>query len=216
MSQADMADQDAWKSTRAMEGTLRIQLQELRKVLVKGAPHAGDVFVQLSCDTLTHYGRCYQSPALCLQAGKGSFETDAALQRTGSASAAAVPAKAREVGVDFTVRKMPPDGIVHLALLRATRLGYRTVAYASLHLDAITHELQGGREAKYEVPWQSSRGGGDNVGAVIMKAFWISTKQERLEMELMALQVCAKLATYSLCNVATCSQFYYMKVTNVH
>ena len=165
-----------------MEGTLRVRLLALRGVALQGRPLTGSVFVTIACDTRSALEHTQQTPTIALSVGDAVLEAGApTLEFDGSGAAP------REARFDFTVRKVPMSGLIRLALCRRTRLGTRAVATASLHLDEIQHQMEGGHDEVHQVAWHAAPGG-ECVGHVDAKAFWMSTEQERTEMELMAVQ----------------------------
>jgi hypothetical protein len=186
MSEAGRSD-----VARPMEGTLRVRLVALRAVHLQSRPFSGHVYVMVSCDTLSQFAQPHQTPVLELAAGDGVFESESVDRIASEVVMSMAPATkfARDVGLDFTIRKVPMSGMIHLTLFRVARFGTSAVAYASLHLDAIQHQLEGGHETEHRVTWQANKGRGERMGEIEMKAFWMSTEQERVEMELMAAQV---------------------------
>jgi hypothetical protein len=142
----------------------------------------------MMCDTLSDYTHAHQTPMLAVAGGSGTFEAEAAAdsatpnEETGRYTH-------RQTGVDFTIRKVPMTGVIQLSLYRTTRLGQSCVAHASLHLDAVQHQLEGGLETEHHVQLRAAKGGREALGEVRLKAFWMSTELERLEMELVAVQV---------------------------
>lgn len=176
----------AASDAHACEGSLRVRLIGLDNVHIGGQLCSGEVYVQLACDTYSQTAQCYQSP--CVQLISGCARFDDFKHYTGRS----VPVSGlagNDAGVDFDMRKVPPGGIVRLSLHRAVRFGFRTIAHASLHLDAIAHVASGGDDLDHVVPWQTGRGGGEALGAIAVKAFWTSTVEDRLEMQLVTLQV---------------------------
>ena len=169
-----------------VEGTLRVQLVSTKDVLVQSQKYTGDVYVQLTCDTLTQYAQCYQTPPLRLAAGSGVFKLAQQVEISDAAAEPGKPHRSRAIGIDFTICKVPKQGIVHLTLFRAAYFGFLPFAYASLHLDSIKDECAG--TDMDPLPWLSKRRGGEVVGALTVKAYWSSNEEERKELKLLKLQ----------------------------
>jgi hypothetical protein len=168
-----------------MEGTLRVRILAVRGLHIGSRPFSGDVYLSMMCDTLSEYTHAHQTPMLAVAGGHGTFEAEATAnpyEQPGQDSQ-------KQTGVDFTIRKVPMTGVIQLSLYRTTRLGQSCVAHASLHLDAVQHQLEGGLETEHCAQLRAARRGHEALGEVRLKAFWMSTELERLEMELVVVQV---------------------------
>jgi hypothetical protein len=84
---------------------------------------------------------------------------------------------------------VPMSGILTLTLQKVSHWGVISMAKAYLHLDKAQHQEDGGHEVEHILTWQPLKGQGDCMGSIAVHAFWMSTEHERLEMEMMAVQV---------------------------
>jgi hypothetical protein len=165
-----------------------VRILAVQGLHIGSRPFSGDVYLSMMCDTLSDYTHAHQTPMLAVAGGSGTFEAEAAAD-SATPNEEAGRYTHRQTGVDFTIRKVPMTGVIQLSLYRTTRLGQSCVAHASLHLDAVQHQLEGGLETEHHVQLRAAKGGREALGELRLKAFWMSTELERLEMELVAVQV---------------------------
>lgn len=168
-----------------MEGTLSVQLLNMSNIKVgKRVRWSGAVQVVLQCETLGDNVRTYTIPRLQVSGGQATFSGD------DETSATALSKK--EIPSEFVFRKVPMSGVLKLTLCRLSALGLKAMAKAYLHLDQAQHQEDGGRDVEHTVTWHPVSGAANSMGSLTLHAFWMSTEQERLEMELMTTQVCTK------------------------
>jgi hypothetical protein len=165
-----------------MEGTLSVQLLAMQKIKVgKRVGWSGPVQVVLQCETFGDSVRTYTLPRLHVTGGHATFQS-----ARGPAST-----DTREENIsDFVFRKVPMSGVLTLTLRKISPFGLKTMAKAYLHLDQALHQEDGGRNMEHTLKWHSVSGSNNSMGSITIYAFWMSTEQECLEMELMTVQVC--------------------------
>ena len=168
-----------------MEGTLSVQLLAMQNIKVgQRVRWSGNVQVVLQCETLGDSVRTCTLPRLQVTGGQAAF-------RECDASAAIIETQ-EDSPFDFVFRKVPMSGVLTLTLRRISPFGLQTMAKAYLHLDQAQHQEDGGRDIEHTLKWHPVSGADNSMGTLTLHAFWMSTEQERLEMELMTVQVCLK------------------------
>lgn len=169
-------------NARRMEGTLSVQLLAMQSIKVgKRMRWSGPVQVVLQCETLGDGHTC-TLPRLQVAGGQAAFRDSGTLSATTGTH--------EDSPSDFVFRKVPMSGVLTLTLRRISLFGLKTMAKAYLHLDQAQHQEDGGRDVEHTLKWHPVSGADDSMGSLTLNAFWMSTEQERLEMELMAVQVC--------------------------
>lgn len=183
------------------EGTVRLRLLELENI----KPHRKlldcTAHVQLVLDTDVPPRQFCQTPSIDVRNGAAKFQPAHAATFTEQPSATANEASETKLSVDFTVRRVPRTGVVHMALFRHTRLGPRIVAVGALHMDGVKHHQEGGEDEKHVVVWQA-RHTGEGIGTLKLKAFWLSTDQEIKELKLAEMKArtgCVFCCVFALC-----------------
>lgn len=168
-----------------MDGSLRVQLLYLRDISMdKCRRWGGKVQVSVHCETLAALSPIQTSPPVSIAWGQGEFKMQ--VEKVAHAqSAASVPSR----GFDVVIRKVPTTGVLTLTLVKVAKLGSWAIGKAHLHLDKVQHQQCGGHEVEHSLSWQPIRGTWKLAGEIVLHAFWMSTEQERLEMELMTLRV---------------------------
>lgn len=168
-----------------MDGSLRVQLLDLRDVVTGNRRRwSGQVQVTVQCETFAVQPHTPTSQPVILSRGHGTFQWQQE-HLTHPVSATSIPSR----GFDVIIRKVPTSGVMTLKLLKCTALGAWAVAKAQLHLDKVKHQVHGGHEIEHVLTWQPLRSAWNWGGEIVLHAFWMSTEQERLEMELMTLRV---------------------------
>lgn len=168
-----------------MDGSLRVQLLELRDIsLSNGKRWNGKVQVMIQCETLAMLVHTETSQVVKIAWGNGEFQLRHK-RAAGSQSSTLIPCR----GHDVIIRKVPTSGVLTMKLVKVNALGSWAVAKAHLHLDKVQHQLHGGHEIEHVLSWHATHGTKIMAGKIALHAFWMSTEQERLEMELMTLRV---------------------------
>eukprot|EP00892_Ulva_mutabilis_P007518 jgi/Ulvmu1/5138/UM021_0155.1 len=172
------------ETANRMDGSLRVQLLYLRDISMdKNRRWKGKVQVSVHCETLATLSPVQTSQPVRIAWGHGQFDVHKD-QATHPASAMSIPSR----GFDMIIRKVPTSGVLTLTLLKAAPLGLWAIGKAHLHLEKVQHQACGGHEIEHCLAWQPVRGRCNLEGNIVLHAFWMSTEQERLEMELMTLQ----------------------------
>lgn len=167
-----------------MDGSLRVQLLSLTDMSMgKRTRWTGNVQVAVQCETLAALTHTQTSQVVKITWGYGEFHGQQ--EQTVRTVSTSVPSR----GFDIIIRKVPTSGVLTLKLLKVNALGSWVVAKAYLQLDKVQHQLHGGHEIEHVLTWQPMRGTWTWGGEVTLHAFWMSTEQECLEMELMTLRV---------------------------
>lgn len=185
-----------------MDGSLRLQLLNLQYISMgKRTRWTGNVQVAVHCETLAALSFTKTSQSVRITWGYGDFQSQQ--EQTCRTISSSIPSR----GFDIIIRKVPTCGVLNLKLLKINALGSWVVAKAYLQLDKVQHQLHGGHEIEHVLTWQPVRGTCTWGGEIAMQAFWMSTEQECLEMELMTLQVRhlqVKRVVKTLCLRLTC------------
>jgi hypothetical protein len=172
-----------------LDGSLRVQLLTVQGIHLGSKDTAwssGIAYVVMTCNDWAGHQESYTSDTVKITQGNASFEDGpiGAVPSTRSATLGATTA--------FTFSRVSP-GVMSMWLVRKSALGQRIIAKASLQLNAVRHQLDGGLDMEHEVQWQAlNRKQTGSRGSVTLQACWVSTEQEQQELQLLQMQVCAQ------------------------
>jgi hypothetical protein len=169
-----------------LDGSLRVQLLTVQGVHLGNKDTAwssGLAYIVMTCNDWAGHQESYTSDTVKITQGNASFEDGPMGAAPNPRSAALGAATA------FTFSRVSP-GVMSMWLVRKSPLGQRTLAKASLQLNAVRHQLDGGLDMEHEVQWQAlNRKQTGSRGFITLQACWVSTEQEQQELQLLQMQV---------------------------
>jgi hypothetical protein len=170
-----------------LEGSLRVQLLSLQGICLRDKEElwsSGMAYVILTCTDWSGSLESYRSDPVKVSVGAASFD-DGAPGGRGLAQHAALTFNA-----SFTFSRISPGGVMGMWLICQSALFQRTIAKASLQLNAIRHQMDGGLDIEHNIQWQSlNRKQSGSRGSITLQACWVSTEQEQQELQLLQMQV---------------------------